>query len=89
MILNFLKLCVGRYLTEPLSLDEDLLSRSKLEQKFDEKIHEQSLKSLLPVIQGLMRFKPTDRISATQALDLLRSKSDTAKEFEEPNSDDE
>ena len=57
-------------------------SRSKLEKKFDERIHEQSLKPLLPVIQGLMRFRPSDRISASQALDLITL---TARNFEEEN----
>ncbi|KAK9242163.1 kinase-like domain-protein [Lipomyces tetrasporus] len=60
---------------EPFTRNGQLL-QSKLEQKFHERVHEQTLKALLPVIQGLMRFMPSDRISASQALDLIRSKSD-------------
>lgn len=48
-------------------------SPSKLERKFDEKVQDERLKSLLPVIQGLMRFKPSDRISISQALDLVKA----------------
>lgn len=29
------------------------------------------LRPLLPVIQGLMRFRPSDRLSASEALDML------------------
>jgi serine/threonine-protein kinase SRPK3 len=50
------------------------LSRSRLEERFDEHIHEPELKVLLPVIKGLTRFLPSDRISASQALDLIRDK---------------
>lgn len=50
--------------------DESFLS--KLEQSFDEKVPEKSLKLFLPVIHGLMRFMPSDRISASQALDLVK-----------------
>ena len=42
-----------------------------LEQKFDERIRHPSLKHLLPVIQGLLRFRPSDRISASQALEMV------------------
>jgi serine/threonine-protein kinase SRPK3 len=45
-----------------------------LEQKFHEKVSDETLKPLLQVIQGLMRFIPSDRISASQALDLLKDK---------------
>ena len=45
---------------------------SKLEQTFNEKVSEESLKPLLPVIQDLMRLIPSHRISASQALDLVR-----------------
>ncbi|RFU35315.1 hypothetical protein B7463_g1024, partial [Scytalidium lignicola] len=48
-------------------------SKSKREQKFNEKVQKPALKHLLLVIKGLMRFRPSDRISASQALDLLRS----------------
>lgn len=39
---------------------------------FNAKVSEESLKPLLPVIQGLMRLSPSHRISASQALDLVR-----------------
>ena len=54
-------------------MDEEPPPRSKLEQKFDDGIHEPMLKPLLPVIQGLMRFEPSNRISASQALDMVSS----------------
>ena len=49
----------------------NLFSGSRLEQRFDEHVHEPELKVLLPVIRGLTRFLPSDRISASQALDLI------------------
>ncbi len=49
-------------------------SGSTLEQRFDEQVSEPELKVLLPVIKGLTRFLPSDRISASQALDLIRDK---------------
>lgn len=55
------------------SLPDEKPSRFKLEQKFDDRIHEQALKRLLPVIQGLMRFMPSNRILASQALDMISS----------------
>jgi hypothetical protein len=57
--------------------------RSKLEQKFDRRIHDETLKPLLPVIQGLMRFRPSDRISISQALDMVSSISGSANTDEE------
>lgn len=47
---------------------------SRLEQKFNGHIHGPELKVFLPVIKGLTRFLPSDRISASQALDLIRDK---------------
>ena len=44
---------------------------SKLEEKFIENVTEPSLGPLLPIISGLMRFRPEDRISAEEALVLL------------------
>jgi serine/threonine-protein kinase SRPK3 len=44
----------------------------RLEYKFDKRVHEPELKGLLPVVKGLTRFLPSDRISASQALDLIR-----------------
>lgn len=46
-------------------------SKSKLQQMFDEKVSDPSLEPLFPVIQGLVRFLPSHRISASQALDML------------------
>ncbi|KAI9676538.1 MAG: hypothetical protein M1817_000697 [Caeruleum heppii] len=48
------------------------LSGSRLERRFEERVHEAELKILLPVIRGLTRFSPSDRISASQALDLIK-----------------
>lgn len=45
-----------------------------LEREFAESTVDPALAVLLPVIQGLMRFRPSDRLSASEALDLLRSK---------------
>ena len=44
---------------------------SKLEQKFAETVRDPKLKPLLRVTQGLMRFLPSSRITADEALDLL------------------
>lgn len=46
-------------------------SGSKLDRMFDEHVHEPELKVLLPVIRGLTKLLPADRISATDALDLI------------------
>jgi serine/threonine-protein kinase SRPK3 len=54
--------------------ENEQLSESRLEQRFNEHVHEPELKVLLPVIKGLTRFLPSDRISASQALDLIRDK---------------
>lgn len=43
----------------------------RLEQHFDTAVNEQQLKGLLPVIQGLTRLLPSDRISASEALELI------------------
>ncbi|KAG8163084.1 hypothetical protein KVR01_007562 [Diaporthe batatas] len=45
-----------------------------LEKRFDELVQDPrdpSLRPLLPVIKGLMRFRPSDRLSAAQALELV------------------
>ena len=55
-------------------LVNDQLSRSKLEQKFEDRIHEETLKPLLSVIQGLMRFMPSDRISTSHAVGMISSR---------------
>ena len=51
-----------------------LLPSPRLEQMFNEHIHEPELKVLLPVIKGLTRFLPSDRISASHALALIVAK---------------
>src|ERR1700722_14485804 len=63
------------------------LSELRLERRFDEHIHEPELKVLLPVIKGLTRFLPSDRISASQALDLIRDKSANAQQSEASGDD--
>ena len=45
--------------------------RSKLEERFKRWVTEPDLQRLLPIIQGLMRFRPEDRIAAEEALRLL------------------
>lgn len=42
----------------------------RLEQKFGDLVHEPKLQCLLPVMQGLLKFFPENRISAADALDL-------------------
>jgi hypothetical protein len=44
---------------------------SKVEEMFEKNVTEPSLGPLLPIIKGLMRFRPEDRISAEEALELL------------------
>lgn len=61
----------------------DPSSPIKLEQLFAEKVQEETLNSLLPVIQGLMKFRPSDRMSALQALDLVASQIDGMETDEE------
>ena len=51
------------------------LSDWRLERQFDENVLEPELKAFLPVIQGLTKFLPSDRISASQALQLIRDNS--------------
>lgn len=46
---------------------------TKLEKRFAKKVHHPMLQPLLPVIQGLMRFLPSNRISVEEALELLES----------------
>lgn len=43
----------------------------KLVQSFVELVSETDLVPLLPVMQGLMRFRPAERMSASDALKLL------------------
>jgi hypothetical protein len=44
---------------------------SKLEQKFAEGVHHPDLQPLLQATRGLMRFLPSSRIIADEALDLI------------------
>ncbi|OJJ30824.1 hypothetical protein ASPWEDRAFT_54195 [Aspergillus wentii DTO 134E9] len=46
---------------------------SKLEQKFVEQVHDPILKPLLSITRGLMRFLPSSRISADEALAVLET----------------
>jgi hypothetical protein len=54
-------------------------SKSYLEQQFEKEVHARSLKPLLGVIQSLMRFRPEDRISAAEALEMIPEKPMKAK----------
>ncbi len=44
-----------------------------LEQMFQTKVPEKELQGLLPVIQGLMKLRPSERMSASMALELVRA----------------
>lgn len=44
-----------------------------LEQEFQTKVPEKELQGLLPVIQGLMKLRPPERMSASVALELVRA----------------
>ena len=46
---------------------------SKLTRKFSEKVHDPQLESLRPVLEGLMRFLPSTRVAASEALGLMGS----------------
>ncbi len=62
---------------DPADIRVDESHLSKLELSFNEKVPEEDLKLLLPIVQGLMRFKPSERIPALQALgsvEVLRQK---------------
>ena len=54
---------------------------SRLEEMFCREVHEPKLQFLRPVVKGLTRLRPCDRISASEALDLveaeLEAKQDT------------
>ena len=45
--------------------------RSKLDEKFGQHVKDESLKPLLLIMRGLIRFRPQDRISPEEALRLL------------------
>ncbi|KAJ9254449.1 hypothetical protein DTO207G8_3640 [Paecilomyces variotii] len=46
---------------------------SKLERRFKERVHDPELAPLFTIIRGLVRFLPSSRMEASEALDLLRS----------------
>lgn len=48
-----------------------MTGQCKLDERFEKYVKEASLRPLLPIIRGLMRFRPQDRISAQEALRLL------------------
>ncbi|KAG8156637.1 hypothetical protein KVR01_013428 [Diaporthe batatas] len=52
-------------------LEDEKQEVPRLEQKFRDSIHDPELQGLLPIMQGLMRFLPENRISASDALKLL------------------
>jgi hypothetical protein len=62
---------------------------SELEKRFEKYVTEERLKSLLPIIRGLMRFRPEDRISAEEALRLLPVEENSEEEGSEEGEDEE
>lgn len=46
---------------------------SKLERRFKERVHDPELAPLFTIIRGLVRFLPSSRMNASEALGLLRS----------------
>lgn len=50
------------------------LQKGELAKRFKKHEDDAKLAILLPVIQGLMRLDPAERLSASEALDLLRRK---------------
>lgn len=49
----------------------NLNQTSKLQSRFYALVHEAELMALLPIIHGLMRFLPSERLTAAEALKLL------------------
>lgn len=62
---------IDRRQEQHLSGAAELNGSSKLERRFQDMVQERELMPLLRVIQGLMRFLPSQRISADAALELL------------------
>ena len=59
-----------------VTISEDATpSESMLERKFAEHVKEPELKHLLPIIKGLTAFLPSDRMSASQALNDIKHSS--------------
>lgn len=54
------------------SAQRDHLTDLQLEKQFEKHVHEPKLKRFYPVIKGLTRLMPSDRITASQALQLIR-----------------
>ncbi|KAJ5778048.1 hypothetical protein N7520_001294 [Penicillium odoratum] len=65
----------GRDLEELVRLNKKDCEKdlSKLEQKFKDQVHDPELEPLLSVIEGLMRFLPSGRITTDEALQMLDS----------------
>ncbi|OXV05724.1 hypothetical protein Egran_06509 [Elaphomyces granulatus] len=53
---------------------EENLQISELKRSFDESVQIPSLLPLISVIEGLLRFLPSSRMTASEALDFLRQK---------------
>ena len=47
------------------------MTGNELEERLREEVKHESLKPLIPVLRGLLRMRPSDRISAAMALDVL------------------
>lgn len=56
--------------------------RYRLKTRFDQHVHEPELKGLLPVIQGLTKFLPSDRIPASKALQMMKDNCGSAHNTE-------
>ena len=52
---------------------------SILEERFNREMHDQNLVPLISIIEGLMKYLPSSRITASQALGLLGRKSEGEK----------
>ena len=56
---------------DPDNSGDDLHQISKLQSRFDELVNDAELMPLVPIIRGLMRFLPSERLTAAEALKLL------------------
>lgn len=66
--------CLHRVAVSLFSVPVETLEVSELEKRFEgllENPEDPPLRPLLLIVQGLMRFRPSDRLSASQALELL------------------